>query len=281
MDAPLAATHTALDTALYRILRAIARVALRQGMGVPTIVEIAKRAFVDAAGSDFSLPGRKPSDSRIALLTGLTRKDVHRLLAAPEATTPEDLAQSNRAARVVAGWVRDETFRDGSGEPMALPFDGGTASFSELVRRHSGDLPPRAVLDELLRVGTVEREESGRIRLLVRSYIPAISDREKLHMLGTDVADLVTTIEHNLRTSGSSARFQRKVMYDNLPTEAVQEFRALSAADAQALIERFDAWLSLRDRDVNPRVRGAGRMRAGVGIYYFEEDLENKGEVRP
>jgi hypothetical protein len=52
----------------------------------------------------------------------------------------------------------------------------------------------------------------------------------------------------------------------------------MSAEDAQALIERMDAWLSMRDRDVNPRVRGNGRVRAGLGIYYFEEDLEANKE---
>lgn len=278
MDTRALAAETALESPLYRVLKALARIALRHGMGVPAFVELAKRAFVDVAHNDFSLPGRKPSDSRVSVLTGLTRKEVHRLLSEPEGAAVDDAGQHNRAARVVAGWVRDTQFHDDAGSPRPLPFDEGEASFSRLVRRFSGDVPPRAVLDELVRVGVVEREESGLIRLLSRVYIPRVGDREKLRMLGTDVGDLISTIDNNLQTNGHIARFQRKVMYDNLPREAVEEFRALSAEDAQALIERMDEWLSVRDRDVNPRVRGNGRVRAGLGIYYFEEDLDGTKE---
>jgi hypothetical protein len=35
---------------------------------------------------------------------------------------------------------------------------------------------------------------------------------------------------------------------------------------------------SKQDRDVNPSVKGSGRYQVGVGIYYFEESLD---EERP
>ena len=278
MDASLTRAQAALDSAFIRILRALACVALRHGMSFPAFAELAKRAFVDAARHEFPLPGRKASGSRVALLTGLTRKDVQRLTEEAPSELTDAGAQYNRAARVVAGWVRDPAFHTESGAPIDLPFDGGNKSFSELVRLYSGDVPPRAVLDELLRVGTVERDDSGQIRLLTRVYIPRVSDREKLQILGADVADLITTIDHNLQPDRHRARFQRKVMYDNLPREAVEKFRELSAAEAQELIERMDAWLSRHDRDVNPLIHGAGRVRAGLGIYYFEEDLDRPRE---
>ena len=62
-------------------------------------------------------------------------------------------------------------------------------------------------------------------------------------------------------------------MYDNLPLEALEEFRKLSAAQSQQLLEHLDKWLARHDRDSHSAVRGSGRMRTGVGIYYFEEDL--------
>jgi len=36
--------------------------------------------------------------------------------------------------------------------------------------------------------------------------------------------------------------------------------------------------MSERDRDANPREPGTGRMRAGVGIYYFQEDSKGENE---
>jgi hypothetical protein len=52
----------------------------------------------------------------------------------------------------------------------------------------------------------------------------------------------------------------------------------MSAAQAQALLEAMDKWLSQRDLDVNPSRTGTGRMRAGIGIYYFEENLEQRSK---
>jgi len=115
---------------------------------------------------------------------------------------------------------------------------------------------------------------------LSRAYIPRTSDLDKLDILGADVADLITTIDHNLQAGSNDPRFQRKVMYDNVPAESIPAFRALSAAQAQTLLERMDEWLSQHDRDLNSSVKGTGRMRAGIGIYYFEENLEQLPEEK-
>lgn len=179
----------------------------------------------------------------------------------------------NRAARVITGWVRDKEFHDKAGDPFALPVEGENASFGALVRCYSGDIPVRAMLDELLRVGAVRKTKEGRIRLQARFYVPEKSETEKLQILGSDTADLIATIAHNL-TAKATPRFQRKVMYDNVPVEAVQEFQRLSAGRAQLFLEGIDRWLSQHDRDVNPAITGTGRKRVGVGLYYFEDDVK-------
>jgi hypothetical protein len=122
-------------------------------------------------------------------------------------------------------------------------------------------------------VGTVERSDDGLLQLMARVYIPRASDAAKLSILAADVPYLIGTIDHNLQGLEPS-RFQRKVMYDNLPTEAMDEFRTVTARHAQELIELLDRWLARHDRDANPAVRGTGRMRAGVGIFSFEELIE-------
>jgi len=222
---------------------------------------------------EFALPGKKPSISRTAILSGLTRKEIQR--SSSEAKNPVDASPEkyNRAARVIAGWVRDPEFQDNNGQPRSLKPQDGMASFAELVRRHSGDVPARAVKDELLRVGAVEEQSDGSLRLVARAYVPRTSETEKIEILGTDVSDLIATIDHNLGQGISDPRFQRKVMYDNLPREALEKFRTLSGTEAQSLLEKMDRWLSQKDRDTNPQSAGSGRVRAGIGIYYFEEDL--------
>lgn len=255
------------------MLRPLFRVLLRNGLSFNAFIDIAKRVFIEVAMQDFGIPGKKQTVSRVSVLSGLSRKEVQRVLELPAAEDRVALERYNRAARVIAGWVRDTSFVDKTGEPVALPLQEGPASFHELVRRHSGDVPARAVLDELLRVGAVEQLADGRVRLLARAYVPRGSEVDKLGILGTDVADLIGTIDHNLQHGAADPFFQRKVMYDNLPVEALAEFRALSGDEAQALLERFDRWLSQHDRDVNSKVTGTGRARAGIGVYYFEETL--------
>jgi uncharacterized protein DUF6502 len=277
--APASEVSRALTTALEKILRPLFRILLRNQMSFKAFTDVAKRAYVDVATNDFRIPGKKQSVSRVALLSGLTRKEVQRLLDLENASDTEAGERYNRAARVVAGWVRDADFSDAKGNPRDLQISRGApasaASFADLVRRYSGDIPYRAVLDELLRVKVAERIGGGSIRLNSRAYVPQGGDTDKLNILGTDVSDLVATIDHNIHRHDAEARFQRKVMYDNVPAEAVEEFRQLSAKDAQQLLEQLDKWLARHDRDTNPAATGTGRIRTGIGIYYFEEDFDS------
>lgn len=228
---------------------------------------------------DFGIPGKKPSVSRASILSGLTRKEVQRLL---QTQALDDTAASdhcNRAARVLTAWVRDADFHDTQGHPRPLEVEG-EHGFAALVRRHSGDMPTRAVLDELLRVGAVERQEDGRIALLARGYVPRRGAREMVGVLGADVADLIETIDHNLHQiepTGQAPRFQRKVMYRGVPQQALPAFRSLSAERAQALLEQLDRWLHDACQHDEPAGDAQPGARVGLGIYYFEETAPGQG----
>lgn len=269
-----------LEVAVAHLLRPLFRVLLRHSMSFVAFVELAKRVYVEVAMQDFAIEGKKPSMSRASILSGLTRKEVQRLLAEPllpgDAETGE---RYNRAARVLTGWVRDAEFLAADGQPRALDLAG----FAVLVKRHSGDMPVRAVLDELVRVGAVRQGEDGGIELLTSAYVPASSPLDKLAILGTDVADLITTIEHNIRFGTADPRFQRKVMYQSIPIDALPAFRKLSATQAQRLLERLDAWLQEHDTDLPTDGPAPPRARVGLGIHYFEEPLASQrteGETR-
>ena len=262
----------ALDAAIAQLLRPLFRLLLRHSLSFGAFEELAKRVYVEVALADFGIPGKKPSISRASILSGLTRKEVQRLVSEPNTNAPESGERYNRAARVLTGWVRDADFLGPDGEPRALDADGDL-SFASLVKRHSGDMPARAVLDELVRVGAVRRREDGRFELLARAYVPQASAADKLSILGADVADLIGTIDHNLQHGVGEPRFQRKVMYHSIPADALPAFRKLSAAHSQALLERLDRWLAEHDIDNPPHQPDLPRARVGVGIHYFEEHL--------
>jgi Family of unknown function (DUF6502) len=268
-----------LDAAVRRLLRPLVRVLLRHGVPFDAFEAMARRVYVEVALADFALPDKKASASRASILTGLNRKEVARVMAVTADGAAETTARYNRAARVLTAWAREPEYLYATGKPRALP-DEGAVSFAALVKRHSGDMPARAVLDELLRVGAVERTDDGQLGLVNRAYVPRSSEIDKLGILGADVADLIGTIDHNLQHGMTDPRFQRKVMYQSIDASALPAFRKLSATQGQALLEKLDRWLVQRDTDPNEDAPDAPRARVGMGIYYFEEPVA-QGPGRP
>lgn len=264
-------TKTVLATSLALILKPLVRIALRFGIPYGVFADIAKQTYVEVAAADFGLPDRKQSYSRISIITGLNRKEVTRIQNLPEGTEREIDESYNRAARVISGWVRDAEFSDGNSQPASLPLEGNSKSFTSLVRKYSGDMPVRALLDELIRVGAAHQKETGHLELINKAYVPEQGEEEKIGILGTDVADLIETISFNLQPDVEKTRLQLKVSYDNLPEWAVIEFQKMASDQSIKLLYEFDSWLSDKDRDLNPDIEGEGQYRIGVGIYYFEE----------
>ena len=268
----------ALSAATLRLLRPLVRILLRNGVSYKTFADLAKWVYVDVAMKEFGIEGRKQTISRASVITGLSRKEVLRVRRLKRPDDSASAEQYNRAARVIAGWRRDKDFLDAQGRPASLPISGKGATFTKLIGRFSGDIPVRAILDELIRIGAVTRQKNDRIRLLARAYIPEGSDVDKLHILGTDVSHLITTIDHNLQHGDSMPFFQRKVFYDNIPDEALPKFRNISAKRAERLLKQLDTWLAENDRDVNSSVKGTGRNRTGIGIYYIEEPYDHEND---
>lgn len=267
-------SENVLQAALFRLLRPLVRVLLRQGMTFDEFSEVGKRVYIDVAEQDFRLEGRKQTISRISMLTGVQRKEVSRLQKLKLEPDTDLDSNYNRGVRVTSGWRRDREFSHANGDPKALPMDG-EGSFSELVRRYSGDLPARAVLDEFRRVGVVDVNNEGDVVLRnPAGYVPSSSERDQLNILGQATGDLLATFAHNLEPDNDDKHLQLTVAYNNLPLNAAREFKVLSQADGFKLLRQFDEWLSTRDRDANPEVSDeGGRYRAGVGIYYFEEPV--------
>ena len=264
----------ALSDAARGILRPLVRVLLRNGVPYGAFAELARGVYAEVAEEqEFALPGKKQTVSRISTITGLTRKEVTRLQASTAGgEAPNE--RYNRPARVIGGWVRDKAYHDARGRPADLPMEGERRSFAALARDFSGDIPPRAIADELARVGAIKVLPDGKLRLVARAYIPSADQAEKIRILGSNVADLIRTIDHNLTSAPEQAYFQRRVSYDNIPQELLPELTQKLSRKAQACLEQLDRVLAAADRDRAPGVKGTGRVRTGVGIYYFEERIE-------
>jgi len=263
----------ALQQTIKKLLRPIIRMLLRNDVAFSDLAEWVKRLYVDVAEKEFAVEGRKQTVARIAVLTGLNRKEVKRLLEEP-LVQPDYQTKHNRAKRVISGWMNDADFLDSRGRAKPLDINDKEIGFSALVKRYSGDIPPRAILDELLRVGVVEKLKNQKLKLNKRGYVPQNSNEDMLKILAESGADLLESMDHNLSRPTEPSRLQLQVAYDNLPLESVQSFRSMSRDQAHELIQNLDKFLATQDRDANPSHKGQGRYRAGLGVYYFEQNLD-------
>jgi len=260
-----------LNASVQRLLHPLVRILLRNGVAYGTLAGLIRQVYVEVAFREFAPHGKKQTVSRVSALTGLTRKEVKRLL---EETQDEDGGQArySRAVRVISGWLHDKRFLGETGKPAVLPVDGGQQSFSLLVKEYSGDIPTKAMLSMLEEGGTVSVSRD-RVRLIRHAYVPGGDAIEKIKILGSDVYELISTIDHNLTANPDELWYQRKVSYDNIDPAVLGKLRKMSFTKAQALLEQLDKQYSRHDAGED--VADGGKY-ISMGIYFYEQDSEER-----
>ena len=260
--------QTALSA--FRLLfRPVAKMLLRAGVNWRDVAEVGKATYVEVATSEFGIRGRPTNISRVAILTGFSRREVRRLrdLLAEEA--PEAFDRMNYATRVLSGWWQDDDFIDASGKPRRLPKSGTNPSFETLCERYSGDVPATTLLKELKHVGAVEEIEPDLLEVRSRLYMPVLMDPEQMLRSGSVLEDLGETVAYNLnRDEKAASRFERRATNTNMSRESVELFRAHIEKEGQAFLERVDAWLT--EHEGGPDDDDAS-VRLGLGAYWIEK----------
>jgi len=259
----------ALDKTAREILGPLIQVLLNHGMAHGAFAELVRQVFVAEGFDHLERNGQRATISAVAALTGLSRKEVKRLREPQAAADSESRQRYNRAVRTISGWVNDPRFQDDNGEPLPLVFDGPDSPFALLVREYSGDVPVVALLNMLEAGGNVQRD-GDTVHLKRRAYIPMSTPLDRLDILGTDVAELIRTISHNITAEPEARLFQRKVSNDRVSRSAVAGFRNLSRTKSQQLLEEFDEWLSGHEANGDVESDDSPAYVA-VGIYYVEK----------
>jgi hypothetical protein len=180
---------------------------------------------------------------------------------------------------VLGGWLRDAEFHDQDGNPKNLPFKSSNRSFKDLVKKYSGDITARTILDELIRIGAAELVDKNTVRLITQGYIPLKSEEDKIRIMGISTADLLNTIQYNLDPQ-EYPRFQREVIYTELPKETIAEFKLLSHEKSLELLLELNRWLSEKKAESIQNQKQLHKSRVGLGIYYIENDVDEVGDEK-
>ena len=253
--------------ALRLLFRPVASILLKAGVNWKELVEVCKATYVEVASEDFGIRGRPTNTSRVAILTGFSRREVKRLRDLLAEEEPTAFTRMNHATRVLSGWYSDDDFLDDSGSPRPLLESGSNPSFDTLCSRYSGDVPATTMLKELRHVGAVEANDEGRLIAKTRYYMPQLTDPEQGLRSGSVLEDVGSTVAYNLhREDAAPTRFERRASNTRIPKAAVGEFREFIEKEGQAFLERVDAWLSEHE---DPDAKNA--VRLGLGAYWIED----------
>jgi hypothetical protein len=270
-----------LRLALRMMLKPLAKLLISQGVSHGDFTEAAKDVYVEVAIRHFDLSS-KVNQSRIAILTGLTRKEVKNVI--DRAIRSESSTKNfSRPSRVLAGWHSDPRFLGPYGVPLEVPYeasvDGGAPSFVDLVKTYSGDMAPRPMLKELMRIGAVVESDNKTYKVLRRDFIPEALSGELVERLGEVTHNFFSTAARNIEKKGpDDGLFERIVFAEHGVTpNTVRLFDEFVKGRGQEFLEELDNWLVAREKEEKDVARS---IQTGFGMYHYIEEPEEKTTLR-
>jgi hypothetical protein len=268
-----------LRRALSLMFKPLVRLLIAQGVTHAEFSETAKEVYVEVALRHFESEGRV-NRSRVAILTGLTRKEVKNVIDRTIESGYQEKTFS-RPERVLTGWYSDPRYQGPYGIPLELPYESGdpeTPSFVELVKQYSGDMAPRQMLKQLVEAGSVIEVE-GRFKAVRRIFKHSTLSPSLIKRLGEVGYRVFSTAAKNIdKETEGSGYFDRMVFADDGCTdEVIEMFDDFIKPRGQEFLEEIDVWFSSR-RDLNRP--GKERKETGIYMVHYVEGVEDQGTLR-
>jgi hypothetical protein len=268
-----------LREALALMLKPLVRLMIAQGITHAEFSETTKEVYVETALRHFEDAGRV-NKSRVAILTGLTRKEVKNVIDRTLEETQTEKTYS-RPERVLTGWFSDPKYTGPYGIPLELPYESvqsDSPSFVQLVKEYSGDMAPRQMLNELLVSGSVVEVE-GRYKAVRRIYKFSALSPEFIKRLGEVGYRVFSTAAKNIdKQMEGSGYFDRMVFADEGCTqEVIEEFDKYIKVRGQELLEEIDVWFSSRSEENSDN---AERKDTGLYMVHYVESGDERHSLR-
>jgi hypothetical protein len=178
-------TQHALD-ACERVLRPLVRLALECGLKYQEIDAVIRALMIDEATRDHQQrTGKSPSGSQLSVTTGINRKEVKRLTEQVDPAEYKPAAQSLAAVIFTAWRSRAEADANCAVLPIASS-DPQVFTFEQLASTTVKDVHPRSLLDELIRLRLVEKQ-NDQVRLTATRFIPPGTSAEMMELISENV----------------------------------------------------------------------------------------------
>jgi len=263
--------------AFQLVLRPIVKILLRYGIGYNEFAEVVKTAFVDVSTSEFGIRGRPTNISRVAVMTGLTRKEVRRLRIKIESGGLGIAVRTTPITEVITRWYSDREFIDDNALPLVLPYAGSEKSFSSLVKKYAGDVPAGAMRTELKRLNLVDEKDDGSLEIKERALVPTDSTENLITCLVHGVYPLMSTTA--LNTNPEKVRGQGAAQFTTYSLAIADVDRArLKRISYDRLHESavsFDDLFTTFESSAKGDFDQTEKSVVAVGMYFFEENDPN------
>ncbi len=264
----LSETTRLLLTTFRQLIKPMVRLFLAKGITYTLLLEEIKRTFVEVAEDEFKLNGKPQTDSRITLLTGVHRRDVHRIRAEQ---LPEVSNKANFSAQIIAQWIGNRRYLTHTGAPKPLPRtrrQGNEESFESLVATISKDIRSRPVLDEWLRIGVVSLTDDGMVQLNTEAFVPQHNLEEQLFFLGMNVHDHLAAAVNN--TLSEQKLFERCVYYDQLTLPQIEALHDWIKQHGMTFLKNVNQQAMQEDHSAQQDHK-ANTYRMNTGLYFYFE----------
>ncbi|HHS99738.1 MAG TPA: hypothetical protein ENK73_02680 [Thiomicrospira sp.] len=221
-----------LTKALTKILKPLVRLLIHQNITYVGLLNMLKKTYVEVAEESFSIEGKRMTDSRISLLTGVHRGEVKHIRTEVLNQPSEKELKAGLSAQLMSIWTGHQAYLNENNEPQALYrcAQDGSPSFEKLVLSVSKDKHPRSILDDWLHQGLVKlvvEDNKEFVILTEKGYVPEADFEEKLFFAGKNIGDHLAVVAHNLENQTPSM-FDRAVYYQHLSEASIKTIEEAS-----------------------------------------------------
>jgi hypothetical protein len=253
--------QTAVES-LALLLRPALRHCLKKSISLREIISCIKYVLVEIATEELESQNADPNTSRVALLTGVHRKDVQhiKLNGRPkEGGLP--LIQ-----RLLARWEQDVRFITKAGSPRTLTCEGAESEFWELVRAVSKEMNPASVLSDLEHRGAVRRTPQG-VRLVFEFEEMRQSPGDGFRVAAQDASDVMEAASQNLSFNEEVPHLHLRTEYDNISQEDLPQIRQWLVLEGSRFHKKVRTFLAKFDRDLHPNPKKPGGATVVLGAF--------------
>ena len=253
------------DIAIINVLKIMGPLVswlLKSGVGYSEFSHALKSVFYHEAEKELEYLQQKKTDSSISLLSGLNRREVYSFKQRSPEQANNTHSPPSVPARIVTLWIQKKWHKQ-------IAFSGEDISFETLAKEISQDKHPRAMLQELQRLGLVT-ELANTVILHTESFTPSNSLSDSQKLLSQSAFDHLSCGISNIFIS-KNEYLEQNLQADELTEESLRELKEYSNQLWQEYTQKMlSKALECTQRDEG-KVDACHRF--SLGIYQYDEPV--------